>query len=300
VKSRHNSTPPTSGIVCVTRENQAAAWLNFEAGALAKAVDLSRVIPLAIDLKPSDVQLPLGQFQAQPATAEGLRAVVASLNDALGERRLPDDLLVSALEVWWPRLASQLTTIEQQTSTTAPPVRTERELLEETLNTVRSLARSVDDVAFGRDVTARFASPARALSYPDPADYAIHAEMAQHAAYIRSYAPQNEAEDAVREIKKLSPLALAIFARAAGREAEGRRTFTASPQQSAVPAVAAELERNGLFAFERWAEAGSLTPKGRATARVLPIGKEGPKPEWWDEVIAGLCVPAAEHNGGSF
>ena len=54
------------GIVCVTRENQAEPWLNFEAGALAKAVDVSRLIPLAIDLKPSDVELPLGEFQAQP------------------------------------------------------------------------------------------------------------------------------------------------------------------------------------------------------------------------------------------
>src|SRR3954463_13096994 len=54
------------GIVCVTRENQGGRWLNFEAGALTKAVQSSRVIPLAVDLKPSDIELPLGQFQAQP------------------------------------------------------------------------------------------------------------------------------------------------------------------------------------------------------------------------------------------
>ena len=68
------------GIVCVTRENQAEPWLNFEAGALAKAVDVSRLIPLAIDLKPSDVELPLGEFQAQPLSEEGLRAIVVSIN----------------------------------------------------------------------------------------------------------------------------------------------------------------------------------------------------------------------------
>src|SRR4051812_30518439 len=49
------------GIVCVTRENQSAPWLNFEAGALAKRLESSRVVPLAIDLRPSDVKQPLGQ-----------------------------------------------------------------------------------------------------------------------------------------------------------------------------------------------------------------------------------------------
>jgi RNA polymerase sigma factor (sigma-70 family) len=136
------------GIVCVTRENQAEPWLNFEAGALAKAVDLSRLIPLAVDLKPSDVELPLGQFQAQPATKEGMWAVVVSLNEALGEDRLSDELLRNSFDVWWPRLEEQLETIEHETSAAAPPLRTERELLEETLNTVRSLARAIDDVPF--------------------------------------------------------------------------------------------------------------------------------------------------------
>ena len=116
---------------------------------MAKAVDLSRLIPLAIDLKPSDVELPLGQFQAQPATKEGMRAVVLSLNSALGEEALADELLHTAFDVWWPRLETQLAAIESQT-TAAAPTRTDRELLEETLNTVRAFARTIDQRSSGR------------------------------------------------------------------------------------------------------------------------------------------------------
>jgi hypothetical protein len=49
------------GIVCVTVENQDSRWLNFETGALVKEFGQSRVVPLAIDLKPVDVEPPLGQ-----------------------------------------------------------------------------------------------------------------------------------------------------------------------------------------------------------------------------------------------
>jgi hypothetical protein len=132
------------GIVCVTRENQATSWLNFEAGALAKSVDLSRLIPLAIDLKTTDVELPLGQFQAQPADEEGMRAVVLSLNKALGEEALADGLVSKSFDKWWPDLEAELARIESQTSAAAPPSRTDRELLEETLNTVRAVARRID------------------------------------------------------------------------------------------------------------------------------------------------------------
>jgi TIR domain len=83
------------GIVCVTRENQRQPWINFEAGALAKHVGSSRVVPLAIDLTPSDVTPPLGQFQAKQATKDGIREVVESINEVceggLPAERLPRD-----------------------------------------------------------------------------------------------------------------------------------------------------------------------------------------------------------------
>jgi TIR domain len=125
------------GIVCVTRDNQLAPWLNFEAGALAKSVDSSRVAPLAIDLKPSDVQLPLGQFQAQPATKDGIEAIVRSLNGSCPSP-LDETRLSRAFATWWPQLEDQLREIEATAVPSDAPIRSDRELLEEILNTVRS------------------------------------------------------------------------------------------------------------------------------------------------------------------
>jgi len=53
------------GIVCVTPENLDSRWVHFEAGALAKAVSEARVVPYLHDLRPTDVEQPLGDFQAR-------------------------------------------------------------------------------------------------------------------------------------------------------------------------------------------------------------------------------------------
>ena len=50
------------GIISVTRENVASPWILFEAGALAKSLQGSRVIPLLLDLEFRDITGPLAQF----------------------------------------------------------------------------------------------------------------------------------------------------------------------------------------------------------------------------------------------
>ena len=144
------------GILCVTNENQKAPWLNFEAGAIAKAVDVSRVVPLAIDLKPSDISLPLGQFQGQPATEDGIGTVLESLN-AASVPPLQDALLERAAAKWWPDLETELATIQQRYSQASPVPsgRSDRELLEETLDTIRSLARRSSFRGSGEDPIPR-------------------------------------------------------------------------------------------------------------------------------------------------
>ena len=131
------------GILCITRDNQDAPWLNFEAGALAKAVETSRVVPLAIDLKPTDVLLPLGQLHAQPATQQGLRKVIASLNSAR-DQPLDETRIRKSSDKWWSDLHEKLEKIRKsdtQSSEGDGDSRSTRAMVEELLDTVRSLAR---------------------------------------------------------------------------------------------------------------------------------------------------------------
>ncbi|HYO23671.1 MAG TPA: hypothetical protein VEQ85_01855, partial [Lacipirellulaceae bacterium] len=52
------------GMICITKENVTAPWINFEAGALSKSLDKSSVTPFLLDIKRSEVQGPLLQFQS--------------------------------------------------------------------------------------------------------------------------------------------------------------------------------------------------------------------------------------------
>src|SRR5438045_2056479 len=73
------------GIICLTRENLGAPWLLFAAGALAKAVDSARVVPILLGVPRSDLTFPLAQFQAVEASESGFRSLAVAVNNALGE-----------------------------------------------------------------------------------------------------------------------------------------------------------------------------------------------------------------------
>ncbi|MFD2428562.1 toll/interleukin-1 receptor domain-containing protein [Sphingobium scionense] len=56
------------GIVVLTPNNVTAPWINFEAGALAKIVDDTRLAPILFGLKPSDVGTPYPNFRLHFST----------------------------------------------------------------------------------------------------------------------------------------------------------------------------------------------------------------------------------------
>jgi len=98
----------TFGILCVTRENINAPWLTFEAGALSKTMDKSFVSPFLFDIKRSEVDGPLLQFQSTILDKDDIKKLLKTLNKACDADGLAADRLEKAFDVWYPTLESEL------------------------------------------------------------------------------------------------------------------------------------------------------------------------------------------------
>jgi hypothetical protein len=108
------------GIICLTRDNLNAPWLHFEAGALSKALGNSYVCPYLFGFQPSELTGPLPQFQAVPSDKEGTKALVFTLNRALGEDAVKDGVLDKTFERWWSDLSDNLASINKTSRSTSP------------------------------------------------------------------------------------------------------------------------------------------------------------------------------------
>lgn len=134
------------GIVCLTRDNLRAPWILFEAGAIAKKMTESRVIPyLMDDLEPADVEPPLGMFQSKRWDREGTWQLVHSINSALRDESLPKDRLERAFEAHWPRLEEALQKLRDPKQSQANP-RSSQDMLKETVELGRQLSFQLEDV----------------------------------------------------------------------------------------------------------------------------------------------------------
>jgi TIR domain len=125
------------GILCVTKENVASPWVLFEAGALAKSMQESRVIPLLLDLDFRDITGPLAQFQAKKLDKSGFSEVVFSLNQS-AQQPVPEDRVKQLFEALWPELEKKISQIPK-TISTAKHARSQPEILEELVSSVRTL-----------------------------------------------------------------------------------------------------------------------------------------------------------------
>jgi TIR domain len=131
-------------IECVTSKNQDAPWLNFEAGALAKATD-SRVSPLLVDLAPKNVTGPLSAFQLTTATnREDVRRLLATINKHC-ERPLTTELLNTTFDREWESFEEKIREVSavvvSDPSPAAEPERLIDDILAEVLERVRLTER---------------------------------------------------------------------------------------------------------------------------------------------------------------
>ena len=131
------------GIICLTPENLNAPWLLFEAGALAKALETARVVPLLFGLGKADLTFPLAQFQAVEADRDGFFLLASAVNKALPDGQLETTLLNNIFNGLWANFEITLQSL-RDTPSDSPTQnrRSDREVLEDVLEGVRSLQRN--------------------------------------------------------------------------------------------------------------------------------------------------------------
>jgi hypothetical protein len=139
----------TIGIVCLTQENKNNPWILFEAGALAKGLTDKRVYTLLIDLKPSDIEPPLSQFNHTSPTKADMKKLLISINKQLGDNGLEDKILNQVFETYWPQFYDRFKKAIKE----HPPgedvkdnLRTPDDMLLEILNTTRHLDKRIRHV----------------------------------------------------------------------------------------------------------------------------------------------------------
>ncbi len=141
------------GVLCLTPENLASAWLNYEAGAISRSVE-SRVCPVLHGVNKGNVSPPLSQLQLTSLDREDmyLYLMMKSMNAVLQKVHgscLSDEDLRDTVDIWWPRLEERLNAIPVAaaplplTPTTEPaqPETTTEEMLAELLRLVRNIDR---------------------------------------------------------------------------------------------------------------------------------------------------------------
>jgi hypothetical protein len=146
------------GVICLTRQNLREPWLYFEAGALSKEATSSdpRVRTVLFDLRPSDITGPLWDYQHSIITD---KAEMSKFLESVNEKCNPplkDVQLQRAFEKYWPDLVSEVDTIRKDFNAKAEQSQPEQsqqdkprdpaEVAEETLERVRALAKSQEDL----------------------------------------------------------------------------------------------------------------------------------------------------------
>ncbi len=189
------------GIICLVRENLQAPWIMFEAGALSKNVDKSKVCPILFGgITSSDVQGPLAQFQSAKFEKEEIRKVIGMINRELGDSGLANKVFDEVFDMWWPKLEERIeTALKAVKKVSDKGERSEKDILEEVVKLTRQTAmmseRNYVELRRITDSDHKFAPRTRDV---------IDAEMATQiiSAYLAMGAVE---EEIIRRVVPLGP-----------------------------------------------------------------------------------------------
>ena len=126
------------GIICLTHNNIEKPWILFEAGALSKSIDKSRVCTLLFDIEPADVKGPLTSFQSTRFQRDDFKRLITTINNSAEDAKLESGVLDNVFDMWWPKLEDKVKTIlASDVEQGKEDRRSERDMLEEVLELTR-------------------------------------------------------------------------------------------------------------------------------------------------------------------
>jgi hypothetical protein len=131
------------GIICLTKENKDKPWILFEAGALSKDLDHSKVCSVLFDMENTDLIGPLATFQTTKFDEVDFKKMMSTINESGGENALPKETFDKVFKMWWPELKVNIDAIlDEKIADGKVDERTDRDIMEEILLLSRSLSRS--------------------------------------------------------------------------------------------------------------------------------------------------------------
>lgn len=131
------------GILCLTKENLTSPWLLFEAGALSKNIEKSKVCSVLFDnLKQSEIETPLSLFQTTKFEKSDFAKLMLSINDSLEEHKLQKELLNKSFDKWWPELEEKINKVTKEYFPKKPQIKKDNTLTE-ILNNTKFISKVV-------------------------------------------------------------------------------------------------------------------------------------------------------------
>jgi hypothetical protein len=135
------------GILCITQKNQFAPWVNFEAGALAKTIEKTYVIPYLLDITPDDLEFPLKQFQAIEANRDNTFKMIQTIHKASNDTSRTIEDLRDPFDTYWPQLEEEIGKIKarylKEEKKTEPSLPDLKEAIDNVLSILESLSSRV-------------------------------------------------------------------------------------------------------------------------------------------------------------
>jgi hypothetical protein len=137
----------SNAIVCLTPTNLQAPWLNFEAGAIAKAIPPEhgqpRVFTYLWKVEPSDLKGPLVNFQGTKTERIATESMIKSLRKIAAPEFDPE-IVAEAFDKNWEIMATAFAAAEKEHASNQTPdaaPRKPEEMQRELLDTVREIAK---------------------------------------------------------------------------------------------------------------------------------------------------------------